>query len=68
MLSGGLAAAPLAKASQGAPLWAVVIAVLVVLLALYLLLGPRRWGLLRSAARPEAQQPPASEPPDDPRT
>lgn len=63
----GLAAAPLAKASQGAPLWAVAIAVLVVLLALYLLLGPRRLGLMRSAGRPEAQQPPAEEPPEDPR-
>ena len=67
MLSVGLAAAPLAKASQGAPLWAVAIAVLVVLLALYLLLGPRRLGLMRSAGRPEAQQPPAEEPPEDPR-
>ena len=66
MLSVGFAAAPLAKASQGAPRWAVVIAVLVVLLALYLLLGPRRWRLLRSAGRPKAQQPPAHEPPEDP--
>jgi hypothetical protein len=36
----GLGAPPLAHASSGAPLWAIAIAIVVVLVALYLVLGP----------------------------
>jgi hypothetical protein len=46
---------PFAKSSAGAPLWAVIVAVVVVIVALYLLLGARRIPFLRIARGEEAE-------------
>jgi hypothetical protein len=59
-------ALPLAHAASGAPLWAIVIALVVVVLALYLLFGPdaARPSFLRSrpAEIPPGEIPPAVKP------
>jgi hypothetical protein len=60
------AAPPLAHASSGAPLWAIIIALIVVVLALYLLFGPEsaRPSFLRSksAESKPGEVPPAVKP------
>jgi hypothetical protein len=46
----------LARGSAAAPLWAVIVAIIVVLVALYVLLGNRRLPFVRSAASTDAQR------------
>lgn len=62
-----LVVGPLARSSGGAPLWAVIVALAIVLLALYMLFGAQHLPFVRSGTAEEGRRPedPADQPPVD---